>query len=51
MRTYFIEFEITLKNTADIENKDDFIIQAIEEQLEPGEFIDLYFVEERKIKQ
>jgi hypothetical protein len=46
MKTYKIEFEIVLKDTAKPDWGDDFISRAIEEQLERGEFIDSYFIEE-----
>ena len=50
MKTYVVEFEILLKDTADLEWGDDFIIKAIEEQLEPGEFVDNYYIEEKRVK-
>jgi hypothetical protein len=50
MRTFTIEFEIVLKDTAEPELRDDFIYRAIEEQLEAGEFIDSYFIEEKRDK-
>jgi len=50
MKTYKIEIEIVLKDTADLEKDIDFIYDAIEEQLEIGEFIDWYDLEEKKPK-
>jgi hypothetical protein len=50
MKTYKIEIEIVLKDTADLEKGIDFIYDAVEEQLEIGEFIDWYDVEEKKPK-
>lgn len=50
MKTYKIEIEIVLKDTADLEHGHDFIYDIIEEQLERGEFIDWYDVAEKKPK-
>jgi hypothetical protein len=50
MKTYKIEIELVLKDTADIEDGYDFIYATIQEQLEVGESIDWYDVEEKKPK-
>jgi hypothetical protein len=46
MKTYRITIEVCLKDTADLYYGHDFIEQSIEEQLEPGEFMNEYKREE-----
>jgi hypothetical protein len=51
MKTYKIELEIVLKDYPEIDDDSgNWIHQAIEQQLEPGEFIDYYFIEDKNRK-
>ena len=51
MKTYKIELEIVLKDYPEIDDdRGNWIHDAIEQQLETGEFIDYYFMEEVKPK-
>jgi hypothetical protein len=51
MKTYKIELEIVLKSYPEIDDESgNWIHEAIEQQLETGEFIDYYFMEEVKPK-
>lgn len=51
MRTYKVELEIVLKDYPEIDDDEgSWIYRALEEQLEPTEFIDYYFIEEKRVK-
>jgi hypothetical protein len=51
MKTYKIELEIVLKDYPEIDDdRGNWIHEAIEQQLETGELIDYYFMEEVKPK-